>query len=205
MTGYQRRLVRDYLVALAVAAAFMPLLVVGLGAPPLAAFVGSIGLFSVIALFSAVRKAPGDGARLKDQAKSGALAAVAAEAEPALERLDRFVEVMPKNLTRDRVQAIASDARKLLEHVRTEPERLMAVQRAFTYYLPRTADLAEGYQALRLRDIRSPERLAAIEDVIAKLQGAFEHFQDQLDEQDLRVLDAEVKLVRDSIAEDTGS
>ena len=82
--------------------------------------------------------------------------------------------------------------------------RLAAVQRLLTYYLPRTAEIAAAYLDLRSRKAPDAERLAAIQDVLAKMEAAFQHFAGKLADDDLRGLDADLKLIDAALKEDLG-
>lgn len=195
-----------YALALLAAGAVLPVLVFVLAQPLWIGVLAAAMVFVGLALFAAVqrpRSAPLRAQRLA-QGQRAVLDAVMADAGPALDTLTRIVADTPKNAVRDRLEGIAAIATDVVVAIEAEPERLGAVQRLLTYYLPRTAELAVAYADLRARKAPDAERLAAIQDVLAKMEAAFAHFADKLADDDLRSLDADLKLIDAALKEDLG-
>lgn len=132
-----------------------------------------------------------------------ALEAALRAAQPALARLERSAEHAQGPLG-ERLQRIVDVSRGLIGDVREEPARLAKVQRLLTYYLPSAADIAEGYARLRQEGIAPPARLAAAQSVLAQLEAAVCHFAAQVRDEDLRALDAEIRLVAAALKDDLG-
>jgi hypothetical protein len=203
-----RGLVQRYVLGGLAALLLLPIFVLGFNAPLWMGLVAAGMVFGAVALFASVRtslEAPsGAGGALKSPGKSAALKLVFADALPALERLDAVVEATPKNLIRDRLERMAALGRKILAEVEADSSRLPAVQRLLTYYLPRAAEIAAGYAELREKEGRGQARFAAIEDVLAKMEDVFKHYAERLVDEDMRDLDTEIKLVKESMDEDLG-
>ena len=195
-----------YVLALAAALIVLPLLVLGLAQPLWIGVLAAAMVFVGLALFAAVQRPRGAPVRAQRlaQGQRAVLDAVMADARPALDTLLQVIADTPKNAVRDRLEAIAAIAADVVAAVEAEPERLGAVQRLLTYYLPRTAELAAAYADLRARKAPDAERLTAIQDVLAKMEAAFAHFADKLAVDDLRSLDADLKLIDAALKEDLG-
>jgi hypothetical protein len=199
-----RGLAGRYLLALAAAAIVMPIFVLVLRTPVWAGLAGALFVFVGLALF-AVTAAPGaPRVRVQSAGRQRVLDAVVNDAGPALDRVEAVIEALPRNAVRDRLDRIAEVATRVLKEIEAEPARLASAQRLLTYYLPRTAEIAEGYLELRKRNAASAERVAAIEEVLAKTEQACVHFAQRVVDDDMRSLDAEIKLVKDALKEDLG-
>lgn len=199
-------LAQRYLLAMGAAALAMPVFVLGFGLPVLAGLVGAVAIFSALALVAAVRAKPEAERRraslrgLRDRAARAALS----EAMPAIERLEQVAAALPKSQVRERLTRIHALAARITEQVAQDPALLAPAQRVLTYYLPRAAEFAEGLAALRERGRGETTRARDVEDMLAKLEAAFAHYADQLADEDLRLLDTELKLVSEAIREDLG-
>jgi hypothetical protein len=191
-----------YLIALGAAALVMPALVLGAGAPVWAGFVAAVIVFLVLGLFAATSRPTRAKVRPPQKGRRAVWEAVMADARPALDRVEAVIDALPRNAVRDRLDRIAEISQRVLKEVEAEPARLASAQRLFTYYLPRTAEIAEGYAELRRRGAGAPARLAAIEDVLAKTEAAAIRFANQVVDDDMRTLDAEIRLVEDALRED---
>lgn len=199
-----------YLIAAGVAIVAMPVMVLAFGVPPLAAFAVSVAIFALMGLFAAVRtpmiNAEKTAAGLNKPSGKGnpAVKAAFAEALPALARVEKVIETTPKNQMRDRLERIAETGRKIIVEVEEDESRLGAVSRLLTYYLPRTADMADAYAELRVRGAEAPERRAAMEDVLQKLEDAFLHYADRLVDDDMKGVDVDIRLLNEALKEDLG-
>jgi hypothetical protein len=168
------------------------------------AFITSLVLFSVIALFAAVRT-PTEIPKAKiEGGRERVLNEVMGDARPALAKIETFITTQPRNNVRDLFAKIHERAAAIMRDVEEQPGRIATAQRALTYYLPRAGDLADAYTQLRARPGAAPERLADIETVLGKLNDAFAHFQTAIVDEDMRALDAELDLLKDAVREDVG-
>ncbi|MBU6371373.1 MAG: 5-bromo-4-chloroindolyl phosphate hydrolysis family protein [Alphaproteobacteria bacterium] len=195
-----------YALALGAALVVLPTLVLGLAQPLWIGVLSAAIVFVGLALFAAVQRprAARVQAQRLAQGQRAVLDAVMADARPALGAIQQALAATPKNAVRDRLETIATIATEVIAAIEAEPERLGAVQRLLTYYLPRTAELASAYVDLRERKTPDTERLAAIQDVLAKMESAFAHFAEKLADDDLRSLDADLKLIDAALKEDLG-
>ncbi len=204
-----RGVIAGYLVAAGVAAVALPVFVLGFGAPVWIGAVAAGAIFVGGALFAATnpRKAlpAGTDSRRIGQGQRAVIDAVMADARPALAQITAIVDSTPKNAIRDRLEKIAELGAKVLDEVDARPERVSSVQRLLTYYLPRTADIAKAYGELRLREAADPARYASIEAVLAKTEAAFVQFKQQMLDEDMRGLDADLELIDEALKEDLGA
>src|SRR5262249_18487197 len=90
----------------------------------------------------------GLGLKLDDmaEAQSQPARSLLAEGGAALERLNSAERLIKDASMRAAVGTLCSTAGGILDHVKAEPERVMAVRRLLTFYLPNAAALAEGWQ-----------------------------------------------------------
>lgn len=206
MAEWRGRLLRRYIVIALVCAALAFVSWRLLDAPGWMAALTGLVLFCFAAIFPAVQT-PLEAPTAPRKANGGATAALdaaLAEAEPALHRIDRFIADMPRNLVRDRFARLSETAHKIIAEVKQTPQLLAPVQRLLTYYLPRAAELGDNYRELRAKGIDAPERLQSIEDVLGKMIVAFDHYSEQLVDEDMRALDADIRLVNEALREDVG-
>jgi 5-bromo-4-chloroindolyl phosphate hydrolysis protein len=200
-----RGLALRYALAALAAAIVLPVFVLVLSQPLWIGLAAALLIFFGLALFAAVQK-PLARTRISNlaQGQRAVIDAVMADARPALGVLERVVVETPKTIVRDRIQSLHAIAVDVVATVEAEPERLGAVQRLLTYYLPRAAEIASAYADLRERRAPDAERMAAIEDVLAKMEQAFQHYAGKLEDDDLRSLDADLKLIDAALKEDLG-
>jgi hypothetical protein len=206
MADWRGRLVQRYIVIALVCALLALASWRFLDAPGWMAALTGLVLFCFAAIFPAVQT-PLEQPTIARKSGGGAntaLDAALAEAEPALHRIDRFVADMPRNLVRDRFSQLSETAHKIIAEVKQTPQLLAPVQRLLTYYLPRAAELGDTYRALRTKGVEAPERLQSIEDVLGKMIVAFDHYSEQLLDEDMRALDADIRLVNEALREDVG-
>lgn len=200
-----------YAVAAIAAVVAMPVFVLGFQAPVWLALLTSLAIFAVLGLFAAVRtpmlnaEQTAKGSPPAQAIKGGpAVKAAFADALPALARIERVVETTPKNSVRDRFERIAETGRAIIVDVEEDPGHLAAVSRLLTYYLPRTADLADAYTQLREKNADAGPRRAAMDDVLIKLEDAFVHYADRLVDDDMKGVDIDIRLLNEALKEDLG-
>lgn len=182
----------------------LPVLVLALGAPVWGGLLGALAAGAAAAsVGTALRRASPLGRR--EAAGRSAVEAVLAEAEPALERLREATPGLARaSAVRTRAERIAATAETLIAEVQEEAARLSAVQRLLTYYLPSAAGIVEGYRLLETGGVARPDRRAALEQVLAKLDDAFRQGAQRLMDEDLRLLDGEIRLIEEALKEDLG-
>ncbi|HLY55857.1 MAG TPA: 5-bromo-4-chloroindolyl phosphate hydrolysis family protein [Stellaceae bacterium] len=127
-----------------------------------------------------------------------------AEAMPLAARLDVAARAIRSSSARLRVHRLAQAARGILGAIEKDPLKLDRAQRFLVYYLPRSVEMAEGYQLLEQKQMPDPARLMATSDLLDRLDGAFAKFADGLLDADVDRLDIELKLLKSSLDEDLG-
>lgn len=188
----------------ALAALILPLAVLLLGAPAWAGLLAAALVFVVVAI-GGRRFAPQRRLALPPPVAASALAAVMAEAGPALDRLEEAAPQLRRPAVRERAMRIALTARAVLEEVEREPAKLPIVQRLLTYYLPGAAEIADGYARLEAEGLVRQERVAALEEVLVKLEDAFARFAQRLVDEELKALELEIQMVEQALREDLGA
>ena len=78
------------------------------------------------------------------------------------------------------------------------------MRRFLTYYLPRAAEVADGFATLEGNRVPNAARLGEVGSVIVKLEEAFVHYADSLTDAELGTLDTDLRLIRASLKEDLG-
>lgn len=125
-------------------------------------------------------------------------------AEPEIARMEAAGDDIRAKKVADRVRHLVKIARDIFAAIEKDPLRIDPVRRFLTYYLPRTAEIAEAYVALERSPAPDAERLAAAAELIERLDGAFTHYATDLQDADLDKLDIELKLLKSSLDEDIG-
>ncbi len=93
-------------------------------------------------------------------------------------------------------------ARGILDRLAAEPGKLPAVRRFLTYYLPHSAEIAEGLGVIERQRVPDTKRRGEIEATLSKLDQAFTYYADSFAQAELDMLDVELKLLSRSLAED---
>ncbi|MBW3559663.1 MAG: 5-bromo-4-chloroindolyl phosphate hydrolysis family protein [Proteobacteria bacterium] len=188
-----------------VAALLPPPLVLALGVPAwvavMLAFAVFVGLF--LLLKPKNRPAPGrlDPAAVSDQ-RRGTAADLLREGEAALDRLRAAPRRIHDQLMREEIRLLTMKADRVLREVRHDPDKVMAVRRLLTFYLPNAASVAEGWRALENKSEPSPERVRETRQTMAQLNDAFTRFADDLHEPQLQTLDLDLKVLNDALRQD---
>lgn len=89
--------------------------------------------------------------------------------------------------------ALANEAEAIHARLLAEPVKLGLARRYFSSYLPRTADLAEGYH--RLRKDGAQDRRAKLIDVLYRLEAAMKEQKESLSAPDLSRVDADIRIL----------
>lgn len=126
------------------------------------------------------------------------------DAVPAAARLREAAGKIGDKTVRDRVLHLAAICQEVFTKVEQNPGNASAVRRFLSYYVPRAAEVAEGYAVLEDKHAPDPAKLKEVGDVIEKLEGAFVHYADGLADSELGSLDIDLKLIQASLKEDLG-
>ncbi|GLS23667.1 hypothetical protein GCM10007874_66880 [Labrys miyagiensis] len=126
------------------------------------------------------------------------------EGEATVARLKEAARALRAGSTGKTVAHLAETAQGILDRLVAEPDKLSAVRRFLTYYLPRSAEIAEGLGVVEKQRSADPARQAEIETILGKLDQAFSFYADSLSQVQLDTLDVELKLMSRALAEDLG-
>ena len=126
------------------------------------------------------------------------------EATPVAARLDAARFRVDAPLVRHKLAQLSRISDDILGRLKAEPQKAETVRRFMTYYLPKAAELAEGYALVETKKTEEPARLAEIAAIIDKLEQAFVHYADGLTEADLGSLDTDLAEIDKSMNEDIG-
>jgi 5-bromo-4-chloroindolyl phosphate hydrolysis protein len=95
-------------------------------------------------------------------------------------------------------RSVAARADTILALVAKEPAKLSLARRFFSSYLPRAADLADGYHRMAEAGTNT-ERRAKLIDVISRLETAMKESADNLSTSDLARIDADLRLLNEDL------
>jgi hypothetical protein len=95
---------------------------------------------------------------------------------------------------------LSGDAHAIIDAVTAQPEKLAAVLRFFTYYLPSTADLV--MDRVKLAPHAGNERLGEIDQTLVRLTEAFAGFKAAVLQPDLESVDLDISLLDDALDAD---
>jgi 5-bromo-4-chloroindolyl phosphate hydrolysis protein len=124
------------------------------------------------------------------------------DAAAALDRMKKALTQIKDPSVRGQVDGLVRTGTKVLNNVRADPSRAMAVRRLLTFYLPNAASIAEGWVALEGRATPSPERMAQTGATLRSLNEAFAKFSDDMVEPQMQTLDIDLKVVNDALKSD---
>lgn len=125
-------------------------------------------------------------------------------ATPAARRLEASAAQIASQETAKRVRHLAEIAADVFAKVEANPESAGTVKRFLSYYLPRAAEVAEGFAAIEAKRQPDAKRLQEVGLVLTKLEDAFVHYSDSLVDDRLDTLDTELRLIQASLKEDIG-
>lgn len=126
------------------------------------------------------------------------------DAQGAADRLRSAANLIEDKLVKEKVVRLSRVTDDVFAKLDENPANARAVQRFLGYYLPRAAEVAEGYMSLENRHAPDRNRLDEVRIVIEKLEGAFVHYADSLADAELGMLDADLRLIQASLREDLG-
>lgn len=183
------------------AAIVLPLAVLVLGFP---LWMGAVIAASVFAGLALTLRSRGFGLKLDDmaEAQNETVRGLIDEGGEALARLTASAKTIKDAGMRATVAALAKTASGILDHIKDQPSRAMAVRRFLTFYLPNAAAISQGWVTLEGNAVPSAQRMAQTREVMAALQDAFLKFENQADAPELAELDLNLKVVKDSLKAD---
>jgi 5-bromo-4-chloroindolyl phosphate hydrolysis protein len=98
------------------------------------------------------------------------------------------------------IKKLCDEGTIITDAVTESPEKLSAVLRFFTYYLPATADLVQD--RIKLAPHAGTERLAEIDQTLVRLSDAFAGFRTAVMEPDMASVDLDITLLDDALDAD---
>jgi 5-bromo-4-chloroindolyl phosphate hydrolysis protein len=126
------------------------------------------------------------------------------QAVPFAERLRTAAGKISDKEVGAKVKTLADIASDVFTKVEANPASAGNVRRFLTYYLPRAAEIAEGFDIMESARAPDAARLDEVRSVISKLEEAFIHYADSLTEAELGTLDTNLRLIQASLKEDLG-
>jgi 5-bromo-4-chloroindolyl phosphate hydrolysis protein len=124
------------------------------------------------------------------------------DAVAALDRLKRVAPVIQDQTMRGEVADLIKTTGSVLDEVKDNPDRAMAVRRLFTFYLPNAVAVAEGWQRLERTANPVPARVQQTRDTMKALNAAFVQYAQQADAPDMADLDTTLKVLNASLKSD---
>jgi len=124
------------------------------------------------------------------------------EGDRALQRLREVPRTIRDQLMREEIRLLVMKAERVMREVQGDPDKVMAVRRMLTFYLPNAASVAEGWRALENRSEPPAERVQQTRETMAQLNDAFSRFADELHEPQLQTLELDLKVLNDALKQD---
>ncbi len=192
-----------YLLGGILGALIVPLLAFVLHVPFLFALVAGAIAFAAVALLLQPRKLF-ENLDVKTMAAGqlGAAQAVLEQAYSDIGLLEASAKRVPDATMRDRVLGLATQAREACADIEAHPERLSAMRRLLTYYVPRTNDIASSFAEIATRKAVSPEQAQRVQTALFHLEDTYRHYRQQSVSGQAQELDAELDLLDRSIKQD---
>ncbi|SMF23541.1 5-bromo-4-chloroindolyl phosphate hydrolysis protein [Tistlia consotensis] len=101
-----------------------------------------------------------------------------------------------------RIDGLVEGANELCRRLERRPQRLLAVQRLLTFYLPSALRLAESYAELEGRPGADPARLAETAAMLERLDTVFRDYAGRLHAPEGDALEAELRLLEQSLEDE---
>lgn len=95
--------------------------------------------------------------------------------------------------------ALAGEADTIHARLMAEPVKLGLARRFFASYLPRSADLAEGYHRFKKDDAKSDARRGKLLDVLYRLEMALRQQETDLAAPEMSRVDADIRILTDDL------
>lgn len=194
----------NWIIAGIAAAVLLPLLTL-LGLPfIIAAIIAAIAFVGLVLLLRPRGLFEGVDVKAFGRDKVAFAADLLKEAAPAADRLGAAAGGIADRTVKEKVRHLEQIARDVFGKVEADPGSAAGIRRFLSYYLPRAAELAEGYAALEDKHAPDATRRNEVAQVIGKLEDAFVHYADTLVDHQLGSLDIDLKLIQSSLKEDLG-
>ena len=192
-------------VAGAVAAAIPPVLVLGFNQPAWLSL--CIAFVALVVLWFLLKPGPARSRGRLDEGgisseRRGTAGDLLREGEAALDRLRAAPRRIHDQLMREEIRLLTMKADRVMREVRNDPDKVMAVRRLLTFYLPNAASVAEGWRALENKSEPSADRILQTRETMAQLNDAFTRFADELHEPQMQTLDLDLKVLNDALKHD---
>jgi 5-bromo-4-chloroindolyl phosphate hydrolysis protein len=136
------------------------------------------------------------------QAQAELVASLIEDGETVIARLKLAAQKLQSKDAASKAGHMAEIARSILDRLAEEPDKLSAVRRFLTYYMPRSAEIAEGMVVVETQRSPDRKRLGEIADIMGKLDHAFTFYSDSFAQAELDTLDVELRLLSRSLTED---
>lgn len=196
----------NWIVAGIVAAILLPVLSLSVGVPLWISAVISVIVFMALVLLLAPRRLfEGIDVKAIGSGRVAFARDLLNEAQPHAERLRAAAAEIRDKTTADRVGHLAEIAADVFTKVEANPANAPVVKRFLSYYVPRAAELAEGFAAVEAKRAPDTTQLEDVRSVLVKLEEAFVHYADSLIDDELGSLDTDLRLIQASLKEDIRS
>lgn len=196
---------RNWMVAGLVAAILVPGLSFGLGVPFLISAIIAVPVFAGLVILLAPRKLfEGMDVNALGRGRVAFARDLLNEASPAAERLRAVAGRIGDKTMANRIGHLADIATDVFAKVEAAPESAATIKRFLSYYLPRAAEVAEGFAVIEAKRVPAPKQLDEVRSVLVKLEDAFVHYADSLADDELGSLDTDLRLIQASLKEDLG-
>lgn len=193
------------MVAGLVAAILVPGLSFGLGVPFLISAIIAVPVFAGLVILLAPRKLfEGMDVNALGRGRVAFARDLLNEASPAAERLRAVAGRIGDKTMANRIGHLADIATDVFAKVEAAPESAATIKRFLSYYLPRAAEVAEGFAVIEAKRVPAPKQLDEVRSVLVKLEDAFVHYADSLADDELGSLDTDLRLIQASLKEDLG-
>jgi 5-bromo-4-chloroindolyl phosphate hydrolysis protein len=185
----------------AVAAFVGVVALVEMRAGPLVAGLVGLGIYGFMAyvLPNRVTRQTDEAATLTEEKISDPRVELLAEARQHLATLAKQSPKIPAAM-KAVIKKLCDEGTTITDTVTESPEKLTAVLRFFTYYLPATADLVQD--RIKLAPHAGTERLAEIDQTLVRLGDAFAGFRAAVMEPDMASVDLDITLLDDALDAD---
>lgn len=188
-----------------VAAILVPGLSFGLGVPFLISAIIAVPVFAGLVILLAPRKLfEGMDVNALGRGRVAFARDLLNEAGPAADRLRMVAGRIGDKTMARRIGHLADIATDVFAKVEAAPESAATIKRFLSYYLPRAAEVAEGFAVIEAKRVPDPKQLDEVRSVLVKLEDAFVHYADSLADDELGSLDTDLRLIQASLKEDLG-
>jgi hypothetical protein len=139
-----------------------------------------------------------------DRASLALAREVLSDAQAELKRLHDLAGDIATVAVRQRLDHLHLIAEGVVREIEQRPRKVNHVRRLLTYYLPAAGRLAYGFRLLERSNAPDRLRVAAIAEMIDRLDQLFGRYADRLSEEEVEGLDVELRLLENSIRDEQG-